>query len=403
MARRFRDGGRWHGGVRVELTWSSMARPGMMKIAFVNHPLAFPVPPQRGSLPIWVHAVARRLAHSHSVIVYALRGQLPESEWCEGVLYRRVSMPKWAPKWKSLLNKTPLLWRINSSSVESRWHQWEYGLAVAADLRRQKCDIIHLTNLFHLVPVIRRLNPRSKIVLHMQCEWLNRLNRALVEPRLKRVDMILGCSEHITGKIRQAFPQFANRCRTVFNGVDAARFVPNGSDNLSGTAHRVLWAGRLSPEKGVHVLLDAFAQVVKRCPGAQLEIAGPEERMAFDVLLICDDPAKMAPLEPFYRTKSYLAQLKAQAASLGIADRVIFRGLVPYASLEQCYRGADMLVIPSFTETFGITLVEAMACEVPVVATRVGGIPEVVKNGESGILVEPGDPSALADAILRVL
>jgi glycosyltransferase involved in cell wall biosynthesis len=88
---------------------------------------------------------------------------------------------------------------------------------------------------------------------------------------------------------------------------------------------------------------------------------------------------------------------------LGIADRVTFRGHIAYGDLPRYYPGADVLVIPSFSETFGMTLVEAMACEVPVVATRVGGIPEVVANGETGILVEPGDPSVLADAILRVL
>lgn len=376
-----------------------------MKIAFVNHPQSFPVPPQRGSVPIWVHAVACRMAQSHDVITYTLRGELPESEWCEGVLYRRVSIPRWLPgtRWKRVLNRTPLLWRFDPSSVHSRWNSFGYAVAVANDLRHQKCHVVHIANLFHLVPTIRALNPRIKIVLHMQCEWLNRLNRGLVEPCLKGTDMILGCSEHITGKIKQAFPQFAHRCRTVFNGVDSTRFVPDSHADFSRSSQRVLWAGRLSPEKGVHVLLDAFARVVKRRSDTKLEIAGAEERMSFDILLICDDPVKMAPLEPLYRTKSYLAQLRAQAASLGITDRVIFRGLIPYGILNEYYPGATVLAIPSLSETFGMTLIEAMACEVPVVASRVGGIPEVVVNGESGLLVEPGDPCALADAILTVL
>jgi glycosyltransferase involved in cell wall biosynthesis len=384
-----------------------------MKIAFINHPLSFPVPPQRGSVQMWAHAVARRLAQSHQVIVYALRGELPESEWCEDVLYRRVSVPEWlvGTRCRRVLNRTPLLWRFDpwrtldarSSSVRSRWHNWGYGLAVARDLRRRKCDLVHIMNLFHLVPAIRALNPKAKVVLHMHCEWLTRLNRAFIEPRLKKADLIVGCTEYITERIRQAFPGLANRCRTVFNGVDAGRFVPDSCPMPSGTAKRIVWAGRVSPEKGLHVLLDAFAQVVKRHPEALLEIAGPEERLRFDVLLICDDPAKMAPLEPFYRTKSYVTQLKAQAASLGIADRVIFRGHIGYADLPRYYPGARVLVAPSFSETFGMTLIEAMACEVPVVATRVGGIPHVVANGQTGILVESGDASALSEAILRLL
>ena len=384
-----------------------------MKIGFVNHPLSFPLPPQRGSVQMWVHAVGRRLVRSHEIVVYASRGELRESEWCEGVLYRRVSVPRWpaATRLQRVLNRTPLLWRLEpwvrldgrSSSVESRWHNWGYGLAVAKDLRQRKCDVVHIMNLFHLVPIIRALNPRAKLVLHMHCEWLNRLKRAFIEPRIKKADLIVGCSGYITERIRQAFPGLARRCRTVPNGVDVGHFVPAYCAASSGNTKRIVWAGRVSPEKGLHVLLDAFAQVLKHQPEAQLEIAGPEERMRFDVLLTCDDPAKIALLEPFYRTNSYVAQLRAQAASLGISDHVTFRGHIDYADLPKYYPGARMLVSSSFSETFGMTLVEAMACEVPVVATRVGGIPEVVADCQTGILVEPNDAPALAEAILRLL
>jgi spore coat protein SA len=377
-----------------------------MKIAFVNHPISFPVPPQRGSVQIWVHAVARRLVQSHNVIVYGLRGELPPTEQSEGIFYRRVSVPEWLPgaRWRHLLNRTPLLWRIDPSSVESRWHQWGYGLAVANDLRRQKCDLVHVMNLFHLVPLIRALNPRAKIVLHMHCEWLSRLNRALVRRRLKRVDLVLGCSQHVTEEIRHAFPQLAGRCRTVFNAVDPDCFAPNGTRTMKPAGEkRVFWAGRVSPEKGIHVLLDAFAEVAKHYPEAQLEIVGPEERLSFEVLLTCDDAEKLAPLAPFYNGKSYLSQLQARVAALNLTTQVIFRGHLPRLELVKRYQNADVVVVPSYTEAFSLTLPEAMACQVPVVGTRVGGTPEAVVDGKTGILVEPGNACALAEAILRLL
>jgi spore coat protein SA len=375
-----------------------------MKIAFINHPLAFPVPPERGAVQMWAHAIATRIARSNDVVAYSLRAGFAENERCDGVLYRRVTKPEWAPKWKAFLNRRPLLWRIDSSSLESRWHQWEYGLAVARDLRAQKCDIIHVMNLFHLVPVIRRLNPKLKIVLHMHCEWLSRLNRALVGPRVAQADRILGCSEYVTERIRGAFPQFAGRCRTVFNGVDPGVFVPaKNSGNNSQASRRILWTGRISPEKGLHLLLDAFARVLGRFPDAQLEIVGPEEQIPVDVLLSCDDADRMAPLAAFDDGTSYLSHLRERAASLKIGHRVTFLGLTPHDSLAERYRSAAVLVNPSISETFGMALIEGMSCGLPVVVTRTGGMTEVVGNGACGLTVEPGNASALASALIRLL
>lgn len=375
-----------------------------MKIAFVNHPIAFPVPPERGAVQIWAHAIATRIVGSHDVAVYSLRAGFPENERCEGVLYRRVSLPKWAPRWKSILSRSPLLWKIDSSSVESRWHQWEYALAVARDLRAQKCDLVHIMNLLHLVPAIRCLNPRVKIVLHMHCQWLTRLDRAMVSARLANVDLIFGCSGFITETVRRAFPRFAGRCRTISNGVDPNIFSPSSPrGNPSEAGMRILWTGRISPEKGLHILLDAFARVLGRFPDAQLEIVGPEEQLPFKLLLNCDAADTITPLAEFDDGKSYLSHLQERATSLGIAERVTFRGLIPHDRLVECYRRAVLVVNPSLSETFGMSLIEAMSCGLPVVAARAGGMTEVVSDGECGFLVEPGNAAVLASALVRLL
>jgi glycosyltransferase involved in cell wall biosynthesis len=96
--------------------------------------------------------------------------------------------------------------------------------------------------------------------------------------------------------------------------------------------------------------------------------------------------------------------LKAQAKFLGIEDRVVFMGYVPDDVLPEVFRMADVFVLPSVSsEAFGIVVLEAMASGVPVVATDVGGIPEVVKENEAGLLVPPGNELELREAIQKLL
>lgn len=128
---------------------------------------------------------------------------------------------------------------------------------------------------------------------------------------------------------------------------------------------------RIKPLKGLHVALDALAQLDDRF---RLTIAGDGDA-------------------------GYINALRSQAQRLGLADRVTFLGRVPHGEVGSLYARAGMFVMPSLTEAFGITLIEAMTYGVPIVASKVGGIPDVVEQGQSAHLVPSGDPTALADAI----
>jgi glycosyltransferase involved in cell wall biosynthesis len=138
----------------------------------------------------------------------------------------------------------------------------------------------------------------------------------------------------------------------------------------------VLFVGALEHDKGVDMLLDAFASVRSRVRGARLWVVGEGPRRE---------------------------ELVAQARRLGLDHEVWFRGTFPRLELRQLYDSCRLLVLPSRSEGLPRVIVEAMARARPVVATRVGGIPELVEHGVTGLLVPPEDPGALADALLRLL
>ena len=158
-------------------------------------------------------------------------------------------------------------------------------------------------------------------------------------------------------------------------GVDLARFrsARNGAradDVVIGSV------GRLSREKGLDDLLRAAAQLVERGAAIRVVLAG-------------DGPER--------------ARLVRLASRLGIEKRVGFRGEVPHEQVPAVLSELDVFVMPSRAEGFGVAALEAAAMELPVVASRVHGIPDVVLDGETGLLVPPGDVSALADAISRLV
>jgi glycosyltransferase involved in cell wall biosynthesis len=134
--------------------------------------------------------------------------------------------------------------------------------------------------------------------------------------------------------------------------------------------HALVFAGRLGPQKALGVALTALAEV----PGVDLTIAG-------------DGPERAA--------------LERRTAELGLAGRVRFLGSVPRDTVLRLFRAADASVLSSDWENFPHTVVESLAVGCPVIATAVGGVPEVVRDGENGLLVAPGDPAALATAISR--
>jgi phosphatidylinositol alpha-1,6-mannosyltransferase len=144
----------------------------------------------------------------------------------------------------------------------------------------------------------------------------------------------------------------------------------------------ILTVARLVRRKGIKYLIEAMPRVLRSLPDTVLLVVG-------------DGPEK--------------PRLEEEARILGLASRVSFLGKVPEQKLIAFYQASDVFVLPAIvdsemnTEGLGVVLLEAMSMGKPVVASGVGGIPEAVVNGETGLLVKPQDPNDLADAIIRLL
>jgi spore coat protein SA len=377
-----------------------------MKVAFFHQPIGnVYLQGQRASIDIWTYEVARRLAEYCDVIVYTKKSRnQKKNELHQGVQYRRISASIDEPfSFLSRLMKISwLFYKLKRPLFSSSLYYLTHALRVAKDLRSQHCDVVHIHNFSQFIPIIRAFNPKIKIVLHMHCEWLTQLDPAMIKRRLKKTDLVIGCSEYITEKIRSRFPEYAQLCQTVFNGANVNLPVKN-DQNASGKNKiiQLLFVGRVSPEKGVHVLLDAMKIIAKSFPKIHLSIVGKPGASSQFTTAISDDP-KASNLSPFYH-KDYLLQLQSKITP-EMASLISFVGSVPPKQLNQYYRDSEILIVPSvLDEAFGMPIVEAMAAELPVVATKSGGIPEIVLDGETGLLVERDNPSALAKATFKIL
>jgi spore coat protein SA len=160
----------------------------------------------------------------------------------------------------------------------------------------------------------------------------------------------------------------------------------------------VLFVGRVSPEKGVHVLFEAFGRVLREVPDVELELVGAEQHA--DMIVEVTRDAVVAALRPLYHV-DYLNDLRAKYPA--VAKSMWHGGYVNHAEMPEKYRQADLVVVPSLSESFGMASVEAMACALPVVAARVGGLAENVVDGSTGLLVPRGDAAMLAGAIVDLL
>ena len=164
-------------------------------------------------------------------------------------------------------------------------------------------------------------------------------------------------------------PAHWDRMRIVHCGIEPHRY---GTARQAEPGKNILFIGRLAAVKGATLLLDAFVRVLETHPDAHLTLVG-------------DGPDRPT--------------LEAKVKRLGIADQVTFTGYLGQDDVAAALNAADLLVLPSFAEGVPVVLMEAMAARLPVIASRVGGVQELVEDGVSGRVLPPGDIDALVAAL----
>ncbi len=257
------------------------------------------------------------------------------------------------------------------------------GMAAAWRLcRRHRYDVIHVHWPLPLALfgwAAQRARPAALVTTFygVELRWVKsglRFLKGFLAWAARRSDRVVAISSYTAGELREL----------VDVPIEVIPYTTSLPDPGPAVAHDgagpILFVGRLVERKGVAHLLEALARLD---PGERrLEVVGEgPERPALETL----------------------------ARRLGVGDRVVFRGWIPASELQQCYARAAVCVLPAVTdargdtEGLGVVLLEAMNCGTPVIASRIGGIPDIVEDGVSGLLVAPGDPDALAAALQRLL
>jgi glycogen(starch) synthase len=211
------------------------------------------------------------------------------------------------------------------------------------------------------------------VTLHGGLPFQAQSSQSLVGRTLENADWVMTCSESCLREAGDLYPFIAGKSSVVRNALEHRTTPPS---RLRLEPPRLLCVGRLSHEKGVDVAIAALPTVLERAPDARLRIVGegPLSRVLRDL-----------------------------AEESGLAGRVEFLGFVSRDEVRRLLAESSIVVVPSRSEGFSLVALEAAQAGRPVVATRVGGIPEVVIDGETGLLVRAEAPAAMAAAILALL
>lgn len=271
-----------------------------------------------------------------------------------------------------------------------RWVD-DFADAVAADLDRRPADVLH-ANYWLSGEAAHRLKHERSLPLVVTFHTLGRVKAAGGDPesaeRIAAEAAVMGCADVVCASNPVEAAQLvelcdapAERIELVPLGVDHAFFSPGeraGARAAVGLGEEpvVLFAGRLQALKGVDLAVEALA-MLRTVDTALVVIGGPSG----------SDGA------------AYQAAVRARVDELGLVGRVRFVPPQPHHLLSTWYRTADLVVVPSRSESFGLVALEAAACGVPVVASGVGGLASLVEDGVTGLLLGDRDPRQWATAI----
>ena len=262
---------------------------------------------------------------------------------------------------------------------------YPYFLQVLKTIKNEniKFELIHCHGIYPdgLVGIKIGRYFNKKVVLHvhessMSLDTSRDLNA--YKKIFKYVDQLIPVSKFQMGEIVKFDKKLTKKCKVIYNGVKIDKEITSLNKNLEGTNKiiRLIFVGHLIFSKGLDILLKALKLLDSYKYRFSLDVVGNGEKQL---------------------------EYKKLSEKYGLGDKVSFIGEIDNASLLKKMKYYNCLVLPSRYETFGVVLIEAMSCGLPVVSTKVCAIPEVVISEKVGILVEPDDPKALVRGIMRAI
>ena len=265
------------------------------------------------------------------------------------------------------LRVTSRNWLIRKFEVlRNTWTFWSIVRAFAPDIVHVHCIADSITNLLWYWGVKNLfVSPWGSDIILGGSSFYRRF--------LFRRARVITATSHFLADMTRRYTD--KEVHVVPFGVDCQVFRP--AERINATSVVTLgFVKRLKPHYGPEYLIRAMGLIAAKHPQTKLLMAGSGEMRG---------------------------QLEALTRQLGLTQNVSFLGAIEHHRVPELLKNVDIFVMPSIWEGFGVAAVEAEAMEIPVVATRVGGVPEVVLDGETGILVEPGNSEQLAQAILKLI
>jgi len=344
-----------------------------------------------GGVAMYNYQVARayrQLGHAVTVVTARLSLQIPATQERDGLRYRHLFVRDAYP-WRRL----PFIGRY-VRPLQQLAYSRRVDRALRLVQQEQSVDLVEFAEVNAEGYFFARSAPAAVVVrCHTPNFVLMRHYTRQEAPFDTRV--IIHCEKDLIRRAHALTAPSADMARTIAaecgvtladiaiipNPLDVGEFAPVDRTPRRPASPLVLYVGRLERAKGVGVLAQAIPCILRAVPQARFAFVG------------ADRPTGLGP--------SQRAALEAQLAAAGVRDSVEFAGPVNQAALLDWYRRADICVVPSLMyESFSYTCAQALAAGLPVVASRIGGIPETIADGLTGLLVTPGQIQELSEAII---
>ncbi|WP_435858765.1 D-inositol-3-phosphate glycosyltransferase [Streptomyces pathocidini] len=383
------------GSSRLRLPGSPRRPRRIAMLSVHTSPLHQPGTGDAGGMNVYIVELARRLAAINievEIFTRATTGALPPSvELAPGVLVRHVD----AGPYEGLAKE----------DLPAQLCAFTHGVMQAwAGHRPGYYDLVHSHYWLsgHVgwlaaerwgVPLVHAMHTMAKVknAALAEGDTPEPAARVIGETQIVRAaDRLVANTDEEAGELIRRYEAAPRKVAVVHPGVNLDRFRPGAGRaaardrlGLPQDALIPLFAGRIQPLKAPDILLRAVAVLLDERPELRRRIVVP----------VVGGPSGTGLAKP--------ESLQKLAARLGISDVVRFRPPVGQERLADWYRAASVLVMPSYSESFGLVAIEAQACGTPVIAAEVGGLPVAVRDGESGFLVHGHDPADYARALRR--